>query len=147
MKSRLINKFSRAIVIGFLLTTFINTGFAGRPASSPIKPAVQAGGEVKLPDTPAAKTFAAFLKALNSGDVEIMKKFHKEYAGNLENAQKDWDFYQESGGIKLVSISKSSDYTLELVIETKSDSTKLSFAIVVSKNAPHAIESIQIHPA
>jgi hypothetical protein len=147
MKSRFINKLSVAIVLAFVLMTFINTGFAGRTAAGASKPAVQAGGEVKLPDTPAAKTFAAFLKALNSGDVEIMKKFHKEYAGNIENAQKDWEFYQESGGIKLVSISKSSDYTLELVIETKSDSAKLSFAIVVSKNAPHAIESIQIHPA
>lgn len=147
MNSRLINRFSMAIVVALLLTTFISTGLAGRTASSALKPAVQAGSEVKLPDTPAAKTFAAFLKALNSGDVEIMKKFHKEFAGNPANAQKDWDFYQESGGIKLVSISKSSDYTLELVVETKNDSARLSFAIVVSKNAPHAIESIQIHPA
>jgi hypothetical protein len=147
MKNRFLTQLSMAIVVALLLSTFGNRGFAGQPVSSRIKPAVQAGGEVKLPDTPAAKTFAAFLKSLNSGDVETMKKFHKEYAGNLENAQKDWAFYKESGGIKLVSISKSSDYTLEMVVETKNDSARLTFAIVVSKNAPHAIESIQIHPA
>jgi hypothetical protein len=147
MKNRIRNRHSLAVVIALLLSTFIHTGFAGQPGSPAIAALPQAAGEVKLPDTPAAKTFAAFLKALNSGDLEVMKKFHKEYAGNLENANKDFDFYQQSGGIKLVGINQASDYALELVVQTKNDSERLTFTIEVAKTAPHAITSIRIQPA
>jgi hypothetical protein len=147
MKNRVRNRHSSAVVIALLLSTFIHPSFAARPGSTAIASFAQAAGEVKLPDTPAAKTFAAFLKALNSGDLEVMKKFHKEYAGNLENANKDFEFYQQSGGIKLVSINQASDYALELVVQTKNDSEKLAFTIEVAKAAPHAIISIRIQPA
>lgn len=146
MKSRLLDRLSTAIVAALLLTTFMQTAFARQPAAGAGRPSLQTAGEVKLPDTPAAKVFAAFLKSLNSGDIEVMKKFHKEYAGNPENAQKDMGFYQESGGIKVVSINQSSDYALELLVEAKNDSARLTFTIQVAKNAPHAIESIRIQP-
>jgi hypothetical protein len=147
MKTRLTNKLSLAIVIAFLLTTFSNTSFAGQPFANIAKSSVQATSEVKLPDTPAGKTFAAFLKAFNTGDVEILKKFHTEYGGNPANAQKDMGFYEQSGGIKLVSIGKSSDYTLEVVIETKNGPEKLNLSIVVSKDAPNGIQMLRIEPA
>jgi hypothetical protein len=147
MKIRLRNKLHSAIIIAFFVTAFINTSFAAQPFSNPAKSSVQASSEVKLPDTPAGKTFAAFLKAFNTGDVEILKKFHTDHAGNPANAQKDLDFYQQSGGIKLVSVGKSSDYALELVIETKNGSEKLNLTIEVSKEAPHALRMLRIQPA
>ena len=147
MKIRLRNKLHLAIVIAFFVTTCINTSFAGQPYTNAAKSSVQANSEVKLPDTPAGKTFAAFLKAFNTGDVEILKKFHTDHAGNPANSQKDMDFYQQSGGIKVVSVGKSTDYTLELVIETKNDSEKLNLSIAVAKEAPYALQMLRIQPA
>jgi hypothetical protein len=147
MKTRLTNKLHSAIVIAFLLTTFISTGFAGQPFSNAATASAQASSEVKLPDTPAGKTFAAFLKAFNTGDVEILKKFHTDHGGNPANAQKDLDFYQQSGGIKVISVGKSTDYTLELVIETKNGSEKLNLSIAVTKEAPYALQMLRIEPA
>lgn len=147
MKTRLINKLSLAIVIAFFVTTFINTSFAGQPLSKTAMSSVQASSEVKLPDTPAGKTFAAFLKAFNTGDIEVLKKFHTDHAGNPANAQKDLDFYQQSGGIKLVSVGKSTDYTLELVVETKNGPETLNLSIEVAKEAPYGLRMLRIQPA
>ena len=147
MKTRLRDRFSVAIIVVLFTTLFIHTGFAGRLSSNATRPSPQTASEVKLPDTAAGKTFTAFLKAFNTGNLETMKKFHSDYAGNPQNAEKDLDFYQQSGGIKVVSIGKSSDYALEVIVETKNDSQHLNFALEVDKNAPYAIVSIHIHPA
>jgi hypothetical protein len=146
MKILLRNKTALAIFVALFATAFINSAFAGQYTSQ-AQPAASTGSEVTLPDTPAGKTFAAFVKAFNTGDIETMKKFHTEHAGNPENAQKDFEFYQQSGGVKVIRIAKSSDYALEVIIETVNGAMQLNFAIEVGKNAPHAIQSIQVHPA
>jgi hypothetical protein len=146
MNIALRNQLTVLLVLVFLATLFVSPNFA-QSSSSDAKPAAQSGSEVKLPDTPAGKTFAAFLKAFNSGDIEVMKKFHAEHAGNPENAQKDMDFYQQSGGIKVVSVGKSSDYALEVIIETKTGGRQLSFAIEVDSQSPYGIQSIHVQPA
>ncbi|MBK9316122.1 MAG: hypothetical protein IPM55_18060 [Acidobacteria bacterium] len=57
-----------------------------------LQPVVQSSAEVKIPDTPAGKTFKAFLEAFNSGDVNKMKAFHRDRGGDEENAEKDLGF-------------------------------------------------------
>src|SRR5262245_61200918 len=126
MRMKLTMKLSLAVAALALATIFFNTAMAQQ------KPAGEAG-TVNLPDTPAAKTFAAFLKAFNSGDIEVMKKFHTDHSGDPGNAEKDMEFYQQSGGIKVSSIKSSSDYALEVIIETKNGGMQLSFALEVSQ--------------
>ena len=107
----------------------------------------QKAEEVKIPETPAGKTFAAFYKAINSGDAEKMKQFHKERNGNPANAEKDMEFYQRSGGFTVIDVASSGDFALTATIETKKDSARLRFSLEVDSTAPHAIAGIRITQA
>ncbi|MEW6126204.1 MAG: hypothetical protein AB1757_04005 [Acidobacteriota bacterium] len=137
---------STLLLMAIFAVMFINTDFA-QASSGDAKTAAPATDEVKLPDTPAGKTFAAFLQAFNSGDINVMRKFHQERKGNPDNAEQDWGAYKQTGGLKVIKVNKSSDYALEVLVEAKSDARRLNFAIEVDSNAPHGIMSIQAQPA
>jgi CubicO group peptidase (beta-lactamase class C family) len=107
----------------------------------------QTAKDVKLPDTPAGKTFTAFLAALNSGDIEVMRRFHSERSGDVENAQQDLDFYKQSGGLKLHSVIESSEQVIEVLVQAKSDGRWLSFRMQVDSTPPHPAVGISVHPA
>lgn len=102
--------------------------------------------ELKFPDTAAGKTVSEFFKAFNSGKKETMKKFHEDFGGNPENADKDMDAYEQTGGLKLSQIVRSENYELEVIVEAKNGG-KLSFTFTVSEQAPHALTSIRAQPA
>src|SRR5262249_19741322 len=71
----------------------------------------QAEGEtIRLPDTPAGKTLGEFIKAFNTGDLETLKRFHKERGGDEENARQDMGFYHQTGGLKLHSVKRSEQF-------------------------------------
>ncbi len=103
--------------------------------------------EVKLPDTPAGCMLGKFIAAFNTGKLEVMKQFHKEWGGDDGNAEQDMGFYQQSGGLKLHSIVKSSDHEITALVQAKKDDRWLNFSIGVEQQAPHAITDIRIQPA
>lgn len=107
----------------------------------------QTSDGVKLPDTPAGRTFAAFLTALNSGNPDTMRRFHSERGGNEENAEQDMNFYKQSGGLKLSRVTQSSDYEIEILVQTKNDERWLRFTMQVGQNAPYPIDEIKVQPA
>jgi hypothetical protein len=100
-----------------------------------------------LPDTPVGRTLGAFLKAFNSGDLETMKRFHRERGGDEENADKDMNFYKQSGGLSLHSVKRTSEHELEVLLQAKQDGQWLSFTMSVDAAAPHAITQIKVQPA
>jgi CubicO group peptidase (beta-lactamase class C family) len=101
---------------------------------------------VKLPETPAGKTFGDFLAAFNSGDLETMRRFHSEHHGKVENAEQDKEFYEQSGGLVLHSIKASSDYEIEAVVQTKKDGNWLNFKMRVESSAPYPPTDINVQP-
>ena len=105
----------------------------------------QAG--VKLPDTPAGKTFGAFLAAFNSGNLETMRRFHSERGGTVKNAEKDMEFYGQSGGLVLYSAKASGDYEIEALVQTKGDGRWLTFHMQVESTSPYPPDLIDIRPA
>jgi len=107
----------------------------------------QTSDGVKLPDTPAGRTFAAFLTAFNSGNLETMRRFHSERGGNDENADQDMNFYKQSGGLKLGRVLQSGDYQIEVLVQAKNDDRWLQFTMGVEPNAPHAVDDIRVKPA
>jgi CubicO group peptidase (beta-lactamase class C family)/C-terminal processing protease CtpA/Prc len=126
-------------------------GIRIQPASAPTgnteKSATHTGDEVKLPDTPAGKTLAAFLKSLNSGDLQTMKRFHTERGDTDENAQQDFEFYNRSGGLKIHSLVRSSDYEITTLVQKKKDGGWLNLTIQTQSSPPHAIDQIDVQPA
>jgi len=101
----------------------------------------------KLPDTPAGRTLAAFLAALNSGNLETLRRFHSERGGNEDNAQEDMSFYTRSGGLKLSKVVLSSDYEIEVLAQTKKDDRWLRFKMRVEPTPPYPATDIGIQPA
>jgi CubicO group peptidase (beta-lactamase class C family) len=102
--------------------------------------------QIELPDTPAGKTLAAFIQALNTGDHETLKRFHKERGGGEENARQDIGFYQQSGGLKLHSVIRSDQFEIEVLTQTKKDGRWLNFSIGVEPQPPHGIADIRVRP-
>jgi CubicO group peptidase (beta-lactamase class C family) len=102
---------------------------------------------VKLPDTAAGKSLGEFIKAFNSGDLETMKRFHREHGGNEENAQQDLGFFQQTGGLRIQSVSRSDQFEIEVLTQARNGDRWQSFAIGVDPNAPHGIVEIRVRPA
>ncbi len=102
---------------------------------------------VQLPNTPAAKTLSKFLAALNTGELAALRRFHEEYGGNPNNAQMDLDFYRQSSGLKLHSVTRSSEYEIETRVQAKNDQRWLNFGITVTQSEPHGIDDIRVRPA
>jgi hypothetical protein len=118
------------------------------PAAQATTQAVPAESQdVALPNTPAGKTLGAFIKAFNSGKLETMRKFHQEFGGNPDNAEQDMGFYNQSGGLQLHSVKRSSDTEIEVLAQTKKEQAWVTFAMSVNAQAPHGITDIRVQPA
>jgi hypothetical protein len=122
-----------------LFTVFVLTGLATF--------AIAQGEAVKFPDTPAGKTVSEFFAAFNSGNIETMKKFHQTHGGPEENAEKDKEMFDRTGGLKVHSIKRSEKTEIEVLVQTKNDSRWLSFNFNVSGESPFAIEGIRVQPS
>ena len=146
MTRRFRNTWASVALIGLVALVTLPTTWAQPHTASNTNLAAQSTENLKLPDTPAGKTFAAFLSAFNSGDIEVMRKFHSDRKGNPENAERDLEAYKRTGGLKLIKVNSSADYALEVLVETKPDSRHLNFAIEVDSNAPHRILKVQAQP-
>jgi CubicO group peptidase (beta-lactamase class C family) len=109
--------------------------------------AAQTSEGTKLPDTPAGRTLAAFLTAFNSGDLQTLARFHSERGGDEGNAQEDLNFFNQSGGLKLGNVIKSSEYEIEVLTQAKKDGRWLRFKMQVERTAPYQPVEIGVQPA
>src|SRR5499426_837276 len=137
------------LICAFALTADLLAPLAGAQSVQISKPsATETGDElIGLPDTPAGKALGEFIKALNTGDLETLKRFHRERGGDEENARKDIGFYQESGGLRIHSVTRSGQFEVEVVAQMKKGEGWVSFAIGVEPQAPYGIANIRIRPA
>lgn len=111
------------------------------------QPAATETINLTLPQTPAASTFEKFIRAFNTGMLETLRRFHQEHGGNPENAQQDLGFYEQSGGLKPHSVTQSSDYAIQVLVQTKKDGRWLNFGMSVAETPPYGITDIQARPA
>jgi hypothetical protein len=110
--------------------------------------------KVALPDTPAGRTFADWLAAVNSGDREKMRAFHLEHSrGTDEDRQRadkhsamDYNAYGNSGGFDLVRVGKSTDTEIEVEIAGRAGGPNLSVWFKVTADPPYVIEAGAIRP-
>jgi hypothetical protein len=109
-------------------------------------PAAQETG-MTLPKTPAASIFEKFIRAFNTGNLETLRRFHQEHGGDPENTQQDIGFFEQSGGLKPHSVTKSSNYEIQVLVQTKKDGRWLNFGMSVASLPPHGITDIQARPA
>src|SRR5499426_1210121 len=136
----------RVLICALALTADLLAPLAGPQSVQISKPSATETG-IGLPDTPAGKALGEFIKALNTGDLETLKRFHRERGGDEENARKDIGFYQESGGLRIHSVTRSGQFEVEVVAQMKKGEGWVSFAIGVEPQAPYGIANIRIRPA
>ena len=132
------------------------TPTTGNPQSVPEKAApapdkekaTAATPDEELAKTPAGKTVAKFFAAFNSGDLKQMRAFHESTGGDAENADKDFEFFERTGGLKVHSVSPGGTKDkLAVLVQTKKDSRWLTFEFTVGTQEPYPITTINARPA
>lgn len=122
--------------IVFLVFLFLRASVTAQTSDAP-----------KLPDTPAGRTLAAFLIALNSGDLNTLVRFHSERGGDQGNAKEDLNFFNQTGGLNLNKLIKSSEYEIEVLTQSKRESRWLRLNMRVEQSAPYQPVEIGVRPA
>jgi hypothetical protein len=103
--------------------------------------------EEELSKTPAGKTVAKFFAAFNSGDIKTMRAFHESFGGDPENANKDSEFYERTGGLKPYRLTRSTKDTFEVLVQTKKDARWITFEFTLDTQEPYGINTINVSPA
>jgi hypothetical protein len=75
-----------------------------------------------------------------------MKKFHQTHGGPEENAEKDKEMFERTGGLKVHSIKRSEKTEIEVLVQTKNDARWLNFTFTVGREAPYEIRGIRAQP-
>jgi CubicO group peptidase (beta-lactamase class C family) len=137
------------LICAFALTADLLAPLAAAQSVQISKPSSTETGDemIELPDTPAGKTLGEFIRAFNTGDLETLKSFHRQRGGDEENARQDMGFYQESGGLRIHSVTRSGQFEIEVLAQMKKGERWVSFAIGVGPQAPYEIADIRISPA
>ena len=102
---------------------------------------------VTLPDTPAGRQMTDFLKAFNSGDADLNRRFIAEHFAKTalkqnsleERAARQKSLFTLTQGLSLRRIEKSEDYAIIVFAQERLDETLMRVNIEVEKDAPHKI--------
>ena len=77
-----------------------------------------------------------------------MRAFHESTGGDTENADKDLEFYEQTGGLKLHSLpSRATKDKIAVLVQTKKDARWLTFEFTVGAEEPYPITGINARPA
>jgi hypothetical protein len=129
------------------LDTIKPSSAAPKATTGPPQSAATPEQGINLPDTPAGKTLGEFVRAFNTGDLEALRRFHREHGGDPGNADEDMGFFQESGGLILHSVLRAATTEIEVLAQSKKGGRWLNFSIEVGANPPHSIDNIRVQPA
>jgi len=100
----------------------------------------------ELSKTPAGKTVAKFLAAFNSGDLKTMRAFHESFGGDVENADKDLEFYERTGGLKPHSLTSPAKDKIHVLAQAKKDARWITLQFTLDAQEPYGINSISVRP-
>jgi len=103
-------------------------------------PQAPAQAQPAIPDTPAGRTFKAWLEAFNSGDhAQMDTYFHKYDPG--KPVDNEMQFRSMTGGFDLVQIVKSEPLRLEFLIKERSSETTAVGKLEVKDGDPAQVAS------
>src|SRR5437879_4711581 len=103
-------------------------------------PHPQAGAQPAIPETPAGRTFKAWLEAFNSGDrAQLDAYFHKyDPSKSLDN---EMQFRGMTGGFDLLQILKSEPLRLEFLLKERRSETQAIGKLEVREGDPAQVAS------
>ena len=126
---------SRLVLLWFILT--IPAGAFAQGDAAPLV----------LPDTPVGKAVGLFVKALNSGSLAELEKFHQDRGGEVDMAQQDFEFALQSGGLDFQKVVKASDFEIDIEATTRKTGRAVVLHFAVEPTPPHAVSDVGVRPA
>lgn len=112
--------------------------------------------DASIPDTPAGRQLAEFIRAYNSGDIKTLRRFVEEhYAKSALEGQSpevltglwDYDYKVLSRGYVIRKIEKSGDNELIVLLQGKLTELWFRLTLTVEAASPYAITSLRVNPA
>jgi len=109
-----------------------------QPTAPPPQP--QARAQPAIPDTPAGRTFKAWLEAFNSGDRALLDAYLHKYdpSKSLDN---EMQFRRMTGGFSLLQIVSSEPLHLEFLVKGRGDETTAFGKLEVKDGDPAQVAS------
>ncbi len=109
-----------------------------RPTAPPPQP--QAAAQTAIPDTPAGRTFKAWLEAFNSGDRALLDAYLHKYdpSKSLDN---EMQFRRMTGGFNLLQIVKGEPLHLEFLVKGRGDEITAFGKLEVKDGDPAQVAS------
>jgi len=100
-----------------------------------VTPDTQVASQPTIPDSPAGRTFKAWLEAFNSGDRALLDAYYKKYEPG-KSAENEMRFRDMTGGFELLKIMKSEPLHLEFVVKERHSDTKAIGKLDVKEGEP-----------
>jgi D-alanyl-D-alanine carboxypeptidase len=103
------------------------------------------GAEPQLPDTPAGRQFAAWLKAFNDPDPAGFKAFAaKNFPKRQGGSDRDAHFREQTGGFEFIKAEQSTDTHFSGLVKERKSNQYARFVIDVEKDEPHLIAGLDL---
>jgi D-alanyl-D-alanine carboxypeptidase len=127
---------TRKLVSALALVVAVAVASVARP---------QTQSPAQFPDTPAAKQFAAWLAAFNSGDREtILHFFEKSMPERVAHIDDTLGFRKQTGGFDFVKAQDSTATRLTGLVQEKASGRMARFEIEVDAAEPHRILNLNL---
>jgi CubicO group peptidase (beta-lactamase class C family) len=140
---------SRVVVaLGFVVTTAWWAGAQVPPQNPP--PDQPAAARPDVPDTPAGKLLAAWLKALNSGDPKALREFHTTFGPKERvdgRTRQDANFFQQSRGLTLHKLETNDPHQIAALAQANLTEGWYRVSITAAKEAPHHLDGLSLRRA
>src|SRR5271155_3571457 len=118
LRWRVFSRSCLALILG-LAAAWANPAIAGTVTLAH----AQVQAQPTIPDTPAGRTFKAWLEAFNSGDHALIEAYFHKYRPS-ESADGEMQFRNMTGGFELLAIEKSERLHLEFLVKERHSETK-----------------------
>lgn len=96
-----------------------------------------------IPNTPAGRTFKAWLGAFNSGEQGQLEAYYQKYQPK-ESAKDMMEFRERTGGFELLEILKSEPLHLEVLVKEKKSDTHAVGRLDVKDADPAVVKSFML---
>lgn len=131
-----------------------STGFTAevRVSSAPASPAATAKNMTgKLPDTTAGHIAAAYLKAFNSGEENVMKEFFLSYLSKASLASRPMEerlkisrqMHEDLGNLEVESVSEANEQSITVSINLK-DGGEVKFRFDLDPAEPQKLKGLRV---
>lgn len=102
-----------------------------------------ASAQPALPDTPAGRTFQAWLEAFNSGDRARLDAYYRKYEPS-QSAESMMAFRTSTGGFELIAVDKSEPLHLEVRVKERKSETTAIGRLEVKEGEPAQVASFNL---